>query len=276
VSKDEDVEERAPTPPEPAEPDTNLEEKVIREARRWFPVVIVAGTLGAGYLVSPAVGILVLAAGAAIGAIAALWGSVRALVGETPLTGEDAFAMGAPSAEEERKRAVIRAIKDLQFEHSVGKISAADFAPLMQQYRAEAKELLRVLDERATPQREMAEMLVAEHLASEGVRRKPAAKAETKAETKRGEAAQAERQASKKERRNKKRRAAAEALKLAAELAQEEEAAAAEEEEAAAAEEERASARRVRCVDCGAANEPDAKFCKGCATSLSSQTEEAS
>ena len=101
---------------------------------------------------------------------ATFWVSLRALFGETQLSVEDAFALGAPSAEEEQKRAVLRAIKDLEFEHSVGKISKKDFDILIAKYRADAKRLLRVLDERAAPERDKVEALVADHLRKKGIK----------------------------------------------------------------------------------------------------------
>ena len=97
--------------------------------------------------------ILVLATGALVSVIAVFWASVRTLVGETPLSGADAYALGAPRAEEEQKRAVLRALKDLEFERSVGKISDEDYEALVSKYRAEAKRLLRLLEENAQPGR---------------------------------------------------------------------------------------------------------------------------
>jgi hypothetical protein len=253
-----DVESKAPKDEPAAKADAALsrEERLVQEARRWFPLVIAGGTLAVGYLMGPALGILVLAAGAAVWAIATLWGSVRALVGETPLTGEDAFAMGAPSVEEEQKRAVIRAIKDLEFERSVGKISEEDYAVLVAKYRAEAKRLLRVLDERASPQRAKAEKLVASHLATKGIAKAhepvehmeenpfapPARVSEPNADAP---------PTTTKKSRKKKRRG----------------------ERAATATGED-SGRRVRCAECGASNEPDARFCKGCARTLDVKSEE--
>ena len=150
----------------------SLEERVIAITWRWFPVAIIAGTVIAGMVFGAGMAVLVLAAGAFIGAIAAIWGSVRALFGETPLAGEDAFAIGSPSAEEEQKRAVLRAIKDLEFERAVGKISEEDYKELVAKYRAQAKTLLRLLDKRAAPARAEAEMLADRHFKKLGIERK--------------------------------------------------------------------------------------------------------
>jgi len=111
----------------------------------------------------------VLAGGALIAVIAVFWASVRTLSGETPLSGADAYALGAPRAEEEQKRAVLRALKDLEFERSVGKISEEDYRALVAKYRAEAKRLLRILDTDALPRRAYVETLVAKRLRREGL-----------------------------------------------------------------------------------------------------------
>ncbi len=118
--------------------------------------------------------VLVLAAGALVSVIAIFWASLRTLVGETPLSGADAYALGAPRAEEEQKRAVLRALKDLEFEHSVGKISEEDYEALVARYRADAKRLLRVIDEHADPARRKVEDLVAARLFREGLADPPA------------------------------------------------------------------------------------------------------
>lgn len=157
------------------EPQHGVEERVLGTAKAVGPIVVVALAVAAGYVMGHAVAVLVLAAGVLVAVVATFWTSLRALSGETALTGEDAYAMGAPSAEEEQKRAVLRAIKDLEFEHAVGKISDADYDTLLLRYRAEAKRLLRVLDDRATPARQAAEKIATRHLAEQGLEPRPVA-----------------------------------------------------------------------------------------------------
>jgi hypothetical protein len=65
--------------------------------------------------------------------------------------------MGARSAEEEQKRAVLRALKDLEYERSVGKISEEDYHEYSVRYRAEAKRLIRDLDESLAEARKQVE-----------------------------------------------------------------------------------------------------------------------
>ena len=152
-----------------------VERALATEEHRWklvagFVTFTVLATALAGVFVGPGMGILVLAGGTLIGAIALFWSSLRALFGETKLSPEDAFAIGAPSVEEEQKRAVLRAIKDLEFEHAVGKISKQDYDALIARYRSEAKRLLRLIEQKAQPERDAVEHLVKEHLAGKGVK----------------------------------------------------------------------------------------------------------
>ena len=148
-----------------------VEEGLSTYGATVLPWLCVMGALGSGYVYGPGVAILVLAAGTLLGAISLLWRSLRAAFGQTELTAEDALSLGAPSAEEEQKRAVLRAIKDLDFERGVGKISKEDYDVLMAQYRRKAKLLLRAIDERATPEREKVARIVAEHLENAGIDR---------------------------------------------------------------------------------------------------------
>jgi hypothetical protein len=125
---------------------------------RWAApllTVVVAAILGTLYGVQLVV--LTLAGGALLLVIWLLWSSVQALAGESELTFEEAFSMGTRSAEEEQKRAVLRALKDLEYERSVGKISEEDYHEYSARYRAEAKRLIRDLDESLAEARKQVE-----------------------------------------------------------------------------------------------------------------------
>jgi len=138
------------------------------------PVVTIVAAVVVGVALGVELALLVVAGGALAGVIALLWASVQSLTGESPLTLEEALTLGAPSAEEEQKRAILRALKDLDFERSVGKISDEDYTELSARYRAEAKRLMQILDEGAQPERERAEKVLRERMAK-------AAEAEAKA-----------------------------------------------------------------------------------------------
>ena len=129
----------------------------IRLVRWTGPLLtlVVASILGSIYGVQLTV--LTLAAGALLLVIALLWSSVQALAGESELSFEEAFSMGSRSAEEEQKRAVLRALKDLEYERSVGKISEEDYLEYSARYRAEAKRLIRGLDENLAEARKQVE-----------------------------------------------------------------------------------------------------------------------
>jgi hypothetical protein len=135
----------------------------------WAFALLLLGSIAVGWVQGPRAGVLLIAAGALASTIALFWTSLRALVGETPLTAEDAYALAVPRAEEEQKRAVLRAIKDLEFERSVGKINEEDFRTLTAKYRAEAKRLLQLLDEGAADARALAERSVEARLRQEGL-----------------------------------------------------------------------------------------------------------
>ncbi|HTQ03362.1 MAG TPA: hypothetical protein VMI54_05880 [Polyangiaceae bacterium] len=140
-----------------------------------LPAVTIVTALVVGVAVGVEISLLVIAAGALAGVIALLWASVQALTGESPITLEEAMTLGAPSAEEEQKRSVLRALKDLEFERSVGKISEEDYAELSARYRTEAKRLMQLLDAGAEADRERAEKALRERLAKPPAKPEPAA-----------------------------------------------------------------------------------------------------
>ncbi len=132
------------------------------------PVVIVSAALAWRFL-GPGPGLLIAAGGAVVLIIVLLWWSVQSLTGEASLTLEEAVGLAAPSVEEEQKRSVLRALKDLEYERTVGKISEDDYVELSTRYRAEARRLLRVLDEGGTEARKQLEQQVKKRLEAEGL-----------------------------------------------------------------------------------------------------------
>ncbi len=243
----------------------DLEKRLAEYARIGLPVLTVGIALTAGFVQGPASAILVLVGGALIGVIAIFWASVRTLLGETPLSGADAYAIAAPRSEEEQKRAVLRALKDLEFERSVGKISEEDYVELVARYRGEAKRLLRLIDEQAGPRRERAAALVAKRFRREGLSLDtgyrdgaPASEKAVDATTKATEGPDAEANSDRKE--------AAPAGKPAKGKKGK------KSREPAVIESPEASASTRDCAECGTKNDLDAVFCKKCG---SRQQEEA-
>jgi hypothetical protein len=224
-----------------------LDQQIAVYLRLGLPAATLVCAIVGGVLQGAAAVVLVLAAGALVSVIAVFWASIRALVGETPLSGADAYVLGAPRAEEERKRAVLRALKDLEFERSVGKISEEDYEALVAKYRAEAKRLLRMLEEDAQPGRDKVEALVSERLFHEGLvvhqggpyrERKAAAKSK-KRKAKVGRAAEGEAPA---------------ALADEADVA----------DATPPQKDENDGEARLTCASCGTRNDADAVFCKKC------------
>lgn len=292
-------EETAETP-DKADNAAAIEQKIADWAKVGLPVATVVVAAIAGVVQGPPAAVLVLAAGALLAVIAVFWASVRTLAGETPLAGADAYALGAPRAEEEQKRAVLRALKDLEFERSVGKISEEDYQALVARYRAEAKRLLRALDTDAQPRREHAEALIAKRLRREGLadasqaayrQSAPTTKPSEALEGGNGEAAEAEAEAevapkaAKTKKRAKGEPAAPKAARaiepkapgpvkvhgnepveptLISGKAKADLEAAREQEPVASPPD--GDAEQRACVSCGTINDADAVFCKKCGT----------
>jgi hypothetical protein len=133
-------------------------------ARAFGALGIASIAAGVGALFGLSAALLTLAAGTLLGGILLFWSSLQGLAGETPLTLDEALSLGAPSAEEEQKQAVLRALKDLEYERSVGKISEDDYRELSQRYRSEAKALLLLVDRDLAPSLNKAEAMLAERL----------------------------------------------------------------------------------------------------------------
>jgi hypothetical protein len=115
--------------------------RLIGESPKWIAPVVVLTALVVGATAGLGPSLLVLAGGVLTGVVLLFWSSLGRLTGESPLSLEEAIGLGAPSPEEERKRSILRALKDLEYERSVGKISEEDFAELSARYRADAKVL---------------------------------------------------------------------------------------------------------------------------------------
>jgi hypothetical protein len=129
------------------------------------PVAASVLVIATGMLLGVEMALLVAAFFALLLVVGFAWVSVQSLTGDSPLTLEEALTLGQPSVEEEQKRAVLRALKDLDYERSVGKISDADYLELSARYREEAKRLIERVDESLSPARERAEKLLAERVA---------------------------------------------------------------------------------------------------------------
>lgn len=207
---------------------------------RWAaPLLTLVAAIAAGTLFGVQLAVLTLAAAALLLVIFLLWSSVQALAGESELTFEEAFSFGARSAEEEQKRAVLRALKDLEYERSVGKISEEDYHEYATRYRAEAKRLIQNLNEHLAEQRQQVERELKRRLSKD---ESQAALASTKPDAE---------------------------LSSAPDVR----------DESAETEPEReakVSPKGLKCPACEMKNELDARFCKACGKNLIEAEESAS
>jgi hypothetical protein len=224
----------------------HLERDLASKASWALPgaTLISAVGVGIGFGVGP--GILVLAAGALVGVIGLLWASLRTLGGDAPLA-EGLVAASAMrekvSNAGERKRRVLRALKDLELEHSVGKIDDEDYAEISARYRDQAKAILREMDVEIEPLRSKAEALARTHMEKRGVLgSQPEAAVDKRAPESSGSSR--------------------------VECAH---CATSNEPDAAFCKKCRARLARIACSACATSNEPDATFCKKCGTSLGAE-----
>jgi len=122
------------------------------------------------------------------GAVLLFWETLRLVLdpsrsGDAAEGEDDGAALGAL---EERKRAAVQALRDLEFERSIGRLGEEDHRALEARYREEARAAMRAIDEGIGPWRTRAEAMLAEVEAAEvGVKpdavKPDAAKPETKA-----------------------------------------------------------------------------------------------
>lgn len=155
-----------------AEPAKSLEvltPELLAKLWKIIPALWLAGVLVAGAIVGIQLAFLVLAAGVLTLVIALMWSSVQSLTGGASIGFEEALGMGAPSKVEEEKRAVLRALKDLEYERGVGKISPEDYTELSAKYRAEAKRLIQSVDEALGPARSEVERAIVKRLDRAGL-----------------------------------------------------------------------------------------------------------
>jgi hypothetical protein len=113
------------------------------------------------------VAFMVLAGLALVLTISFTWKMLRVLLGgeaQSDLAQSSATRRRAELLDE--KDAVLRSLKDLEFERQVGKISDEDFKRLDTEFRTRAKRILKLLDDDLKEHREKARALVREELGS--------------------------------------------------------------------------------------------------------------
>jgi ribosomal protein L40E len=153
--------------------DDDVERALGRTVTLALPIASLAIAVTVGAVAGVGSALLVVAAGALIGAVGLFWASVRTLSGDAPLTVEfEALSRedrrGGDELDEEKGR-LLRALKDLESEHEIGKINDADYQTFVARYREEAKVVMRKMDVEVAPFREQAERLAGEYLKKRGL-----------------------------------------------------------------------------------------------------------
>jgi hypothetical protein len=137
---------------------------------RWL--ALLAATLGGAVVVllvlvaayganvdAPTVALSV-AAAALIHALARLYAVVRALAGPDRMAAVGRGAGSFTQAElRDEKRRLLRAIKELEFDHGMGKLSQADYDAVIATYRLRAIEVMRALEGGQAVHPELAKLL---------------------------------------------------------------------------------------------------------------------
>ncbi len=249
--RDDESENRAPTQARgaddgrPVSDPADDERKLARGAAIAIPLTTVFAAAVVGSILSAGPALLVLAAGILLGTIALFWASLRTLTGDAPLAEELEHASFSASndALANRKRMLLRALKDLESEQAVGKIDAKDYGILSSRYREEIKDLMREMDESIEPHVKAAELALRKHLAKVGLVGDPFRAP--------GKAAQAKDEALERDETRD------------------------ETDDEADGETEDTDApvpSRPVCTACSTSNELDAKFCKSCGATLATPT----
>lgn len=217
-------------------------------------LAIFSAVIGGGRLTGPGIA-LSLSVGALLWVGRLLFESARALVSTSRAAekSEAVAASGRRRKELEREYYILkRAIKELELDHAMGKVSAEDYGEIRSRYRERAVRVLRQLDQGESYRAQIEADLAARRVAR-GLPSKPA-----KAPAPSADAAPA----STVESREPEAIAAADASAKATEP-----------DLSSAAAGEKATAPTAPaapgCSACGTANDADARFCKGCGAKLS-------
>jgi len=188
--------------------------------------------------------------------LAALWQSLRSVLAGGAAVGLDT-GPGLPerAALQSEKRTLLRAIKDIQFEREMGKLSDEDFERLDKAYRARAKRVLALLDQDLEPYLVRAEREVTKAMGEE----------DPTAYRGGGRVRRRKRKAGKKRRRAR----TPEPMGIACPSC-----GALNDHDALHCKACGARVAPFDCPQCGTENDPDAKFCKSCAVNLQESPED--
>lgn len=148
------------------------EHRIARGVAIGLPLVTATMAAVTGVIFGAAMAILVLAAGGILGVIALLWASLRILSGDAELPPELAAleaGVNTVDALASRKKMLLRALKDLDVEHALGKLDDDDREQIAKKYRDELKDVMKEIDASLEPLRPQAEEAAKKYLAREGL-----------------------------------------------------------------------------------------------------------
>lgn len=114
----------------------------------FVALVFVGGALAIGLRLGGPALVLWLAFALLVGAVLLFWEALRLII-DPKATGDESVAEAERSSLadlEARKHAAIRALKDIEFEHSIRRLSDDDYAMLRERYRAEARAAMEAMD----------------------------------------------------------------------------------------------------------------------------------
>lgn len=261
----------APTPePKKNEPPATDASSLMSFVENYGAIVLVVVSVFAAiqfaFMERPAISALILAGITLLATVFALWNSVRTLAGdgEIPEAFKDARFEVATSRQRllEQKKSVLRALKDLENERAIGKITDEDFEDVAVRYRDEAKGILRQLDAVGEEHLQKAEALAEKHLRAKGLLAPASEEAATTTTEDASSAADPDDAPEVDEGENREAQRTTTRPPPAHADSQALDAAAAEEDG------DRTMVARHICPHCAASNEFDAKFCKACAKPL--------
>ena len=133
--------------------------------------ITIVAAIAVGFIAGIGMALLTVLTGVLLGAILLVWQSLRTLAGDADVdVGLEIATTRAPMELADKKRRALRALKDLEQEHALGKIDDTDYAALDAEYRTQAKDVIREMDDSIAPFREKAEGLIREHLAAHPIK----------------------------------------------------------------------------------------------------------
>lgn len=148
------------------------EARVAKGVALGIPIATISLAVVVGVVLGFPQAVLVVAAGVLLGVIALFWASLRVLSGDAPLPPELEALDGSGHAVDalaSRKKMLLRAIKDLDNEHALGKLEDDDYHQISETYRSELKTVMKEIDASLEPFREKAEAEARAFLEGRGI-----------------------------------------------------------------------------------------------------------